>query len=163
MSRIQHQPPGRHQLQTSQPGRHQPANLTRVRWIAAAALVVAVALLGLYARALIRPAQVTAVSQPTAASTAARPVLGEHCRALLVAAARMTGHADQVEAQLRGHKQLMDDYKSGRIDRATAFPQGSWWRQALARTLQVGVAAADRYDADKAAYRRLAAQCSKDG
>jgi hypothetical protein len=57
----------------------------------------------------------------------------------------------------------MDDYKSGRIDRATAFPQGSWWRQALARTLAVGVAAADQYDADKAAYRRLATQCSKDG
>jgi hypothetical protein len=83
--------------------------------------------------------------------------------ALLVTAGRMTGHADQVEAQVRGHKQLMDDYKAGRIDRATAFPQGSWWRKALAFTLQQGVAAADQYDADKAAYRRLAAQCSKDG
>jgi hypothetical protein len=162
MSRTHHQQPGRHQLEPSQPGR-QADNLTRVRWIAAAALVVAVALLLLYARALTRPAPVTAVHQPTAARAAAQPALGQHCRALLVAATRMTGHADQVEAQLRGHKQLMDDYKSGRIDRATAFPQGSWWRQALAHTLQVGVAAADQYDADKAAYRRLAAQCSKDG
>jgi hypothetical protein len=75
----------------------------------------------------------------------------------------MTSHADAAVAQLRGHKQLMDDYKSGKIDRAAAFPQGSPWRQALARTLKDGVAAADRYDADKATYRKLAAQCSKSG
>jgi hypothetical protein len=81
----------------------------------------------------------------------------------LAAAKRMTSHADQVEVNLRGHKQLMDDYKSGKIDRAAAFPQGSPWRQALARTLKDGVAAADQYDADKATYRKLAAQCSKAG
>jgi hypothetical protein len=58
----------------------------------------------------------------------------------------------------------MDDYKSGEIDRAKALPQeDSWWRQALARTLKDGVAAADRYDADKATYRKLAAQCSTGG
>ena len=102
------------------------------------------------------------VSQPTPASAAPQPVLSKNCRALL-AAQRMTSHADAAVAQLRGHKQLMDDYKSGKIDRAAAFPQGSPWHQALARTLKDGVAAADRYDADKAAYRTLAAQCSKGG
>jgi hypothetical protein len=102
------------------------------------------------------------VSQPTPASTAPQP-LSKQCRALLAAAQRMTSHADAAVAQLRGHKQLMDDYKSGKIDRAAALPQGSPWRQALARTLKDGVAAADRYDADKAAYRKLAAECSKGG
>ncbi len=82
---------------------------------------------------------------------------------MLVAAQRMTSHADAAVAQLRGHKQLMDDYKSGKIDRAAAFPQGSPWRQALARTLRDGTAAADQYDADKATYRTLAAQCSNGG
>jgi hypothetical protein len=33
----------------------------------------------------------------------------------------------------------------------------------LARTLKDGVAAADRYDTDKATYRQLAAHCSKGG
>jgi hypothetical protein len=81
----------------------------------------------------------------------------------LAAATRMVNHADAVEANLRGHKKLMDDYKSGKIDRAAAIPQGSPWRQALARTLKVGAAAADQYDADKAAYRKAAAQCSNGG
>ncbi len=103
------------------------------------------------------------VSQPTPASAAPQPVLSKKCRALLAAAQRMTSHADAAVAQLRGHKRLMDDYQAGKIDRATAFPQGSPWRQALARTLKDGVAAADRYDADKATYRTLAAQCSKGG
>jgi hypothetical protein len=93
----------------------------------------------------------------------AQVVLSKNCRALLAAAQRMTSHADAAVAQLRGHKQLMDDYKSGKIDRVAALPQGSPWRQALARTLKDGVAAADRYDADKATYRKLAAQCSKGG
>jgi hypothetical protein len=163
MSRAQRHQPEHYHGEHHQPGRHQAGNLTRVRWLAAAALVIAVAVLGLYARALTRPTPVKVASRPAPASAAAQPVLGEHCRALLVAATRMTGHADQVEAQLRGHKKLMDDYKAGRIDRAKALPQGSWWRQALAHTLEVGVAAADQYDADKVAYRRLAAQCSKDG
>jgi len=103
------------------------------------------------------------VSRPAPASTAPQPVLSKNCRALVAAAQRMTSHADAAMAQLRGHKQLMDDYKSGKIDRATAFPQGSPWRQALARTLKDGTAAADQYDADKATYRKLAAQCSKGG
>jgi hypothetical protein len=90
-------------------------------------------------------------------------VLSRECRAALAAADRMTSHADAAVAQLRGHKKLMDDYKSGEIDRAKALPQDSWWRQALARTLKDGVAAADRYDADKATYRKLAAQCSTGG
>jgi hypothetical protein len=84
------------------------------------------------------------VSQPTPASTTPQPVLSKNCRALLAAAQGMTSHADAAVAQLRGHKQLMDDYKSGKIDRAAAFPQGSPWRQALARTLKDGAAAADR-------------------
>jgi hypothetical protein len=102
------------------------------------------------------------VSPPTPAGTAPQP-LSKQCRALLAATQRMTSHADAAVAQLRGHKQLMDDYKSGKIDRAAALPQGSPWRQALARTLKDGVAAADQYDADKAAYRKLAAQCGKGG
>jgi curli biogenesis system outer membrane secretion channel CsgG len=103
------------------------------------------------------------VSQPTPASTTPQPVLSKDCRALLAAAQRMTSHADAAVAQLRAHKKLMDDYKSGKIDRVAALPQGSPWRQALASTLQQGTAAADQYDADKATYRKLAAQCSKGG
>jgi hypothetical protein len=34
-------------------------------------------------------------------------------------------------ADLRAHKKLMDDYKSGSIERVKAIPQGSWWRRAL--------------------------------
>jgi hypothetical protein len=81
----------------------------------------------------------------------------------LAATTRMVGHADAVAANLRAHKQLMDDYKSGKIDRAAAIPQGSPWRQALTRTLKEGAAAADQYDADKTAYRKAAAQCSNGG
>jgi hypothetical protein len=75
----------------------------------------------------------------------------------------MVAHGDAAVADLRAHKKLMDDYKSGRIDRAKAIPQGSWWRQALARTLKEGAAAAERYDADKAAYRKQAAAGGKGG
>jgi Cu-Zn family superoxide dismutase len=96
-------------------------------------------------------------------ATAPLPVPSNQCRLALAAAIRMVNHADAVEASLRGHKKLMDDYKSGRIDRAAAIPQGSPWRQALARTLQQGAAAANHYDADKAAYREAAAQCSNGG
>jgi hypothetical protein len=148
----------------------EPRHLTRSRWVAPA-VVVGVLLLLLIpivivlAQTRTTPAPGTrsaSVSQPTPAS-ATQPVLSQDCRAVLAAAQRMTSHADAAVAQLRGHKQLMDDYKSGKIDRAAAFPQGSPWRQALARTLKDGVAAAAQYDADKAAYRKLAAQCSKGG
>jgi hypothetical protein len=149
----------------------EPRHLTRRRWVAPA-VVVGVLLLLLIPVVVVvvatrtPPAPSTrsaSISQPIPARAAPQPVLSENCRALLAAAQRMTSHADAAVAQLRGHKQLMDDYKSGKIDRAAAFPQGSPWRQALARTLKDGVAAADRYDADKAAYRKLAAQCSKGG
>jgi hypothetical protein len=149
----------------------EPRHLTRRRWVAPA-VVVGVLLLLLIPVVVVvvatrtPPAPSTrsaSAGQPAAARAAPQPVLSKNCRALLAAAQRMTSHADAAVAQLRGHKQLMDDYKSGKIDRAAAFPQGSPWRQALARTLKDGVAAADRYDADKAAYRKLAAQCSKGG
>jgi hypothetical protein len=165
MSRTEHTQP-RHLTAADQP-RH----LTRSRWVAPAAvvgvlLVLLVPVVVVLATTRTPPAPGTrsaSVSQPAAARTTPQPVLSQDCRALLAAAQRMTSHADAAVAQLRGHKQLMDDYKSGKIDRAAAFPQGSPWRQALARTLNVGVAAADQYDADKAAYRKLAAQCSKGG
>jgi hypothetical protein len=149
----------------------QPRHLTRRRW-GAPAMVVGVLLLLLIPVVFVLAATRTtpppdtrsaSVSQPAPASAAPQPVLSRDCRALLAAAQRMTSHADAAVAQLRGHKQLMDDYKSGKIDRAAAFPQGSPWRQALARTLKDGVAAAAQYDADKATYRKLAAQCSKGG
>jgi hypothetical protein len=149
----------------------EPRHLTRRRWVAPAVVVGVLLLLLIPVVVVVAmtrtpPAPSTrsaSAGQPAAASAAPQPVLSENCRALLAAAQRMTSHADAAVAQLRGHKQLMDDYKSGKIDRAAAFPQGSPWRQALARTLKDGVAAADRYDADKAAYRKLAAQCSKGG
>jgi hypothetical protein len=149
----------------------EPRHLTRRRWVAPAVVVGVLLLLllpVLFVLAATRstPAASTrfaSVTQPAPASAAPQPVLSKDCRALLAAAQRMTSHADAAVAQLRGHKQLMDDYKSGKIDRAAAFPQGSPWRQALARTLKDGVAAADRYDADKSTYRKLAAQCSKSG
>jgi hypothetical protein len=149
----------------------EPRHLTRRRWVTPA-MVVGVLLLLLIpivigvATTRTPPAPSTrsaSASPPAPASTTPQVVLSKNCRALLAAAQRMTSHADAAVAQLRGHKQLMDDYKSGKIDRAAAFPQGSPWRQALARTLKDGVAAADRYDADKATYRKLAAQCSKGG
>ena len=143
------------------------AHRVRVRWIGVAGLVVVVALVILFARALMQPTQVKVVNQsapsPVAASAAPRPVLSDGCRLALATATRMAGHADGVETGLRAQKQLMDDYKSGKIDRAAAIPQGSPWRQALARTLQQGATAADQYDADKAAYRKQAAQCRKGG
>ena len=148
----------------------EPRHLTRRRWVAPA-VVVGVLLLLLIPIVIVlamtrtTPAPGTrsaSVSQPAPASAAPQP-LSKNCRAVLAATQRMTSHADAAVAQLRGHKQLMDDYKSGKIDRAAAFPQGSPWRQALARTLKDGVAAADRYDADKATYRKLTAQCSKGG
>jgi hypothetical protein len=154
-------------------GRHltaaadEPRHLTRRRWLAPAVVVGVLLLIpAMFVLAATRttPAPGTrsaSVSQPAPASAAPQPVLSNNCRALLAAAQRMTSHADAAVAQLRGHKQLMDDYKSGKIDRAAAFPQGSPWRQALARTLKDGVAAADRYDTAKATYRKLAAQCSK--
>ena len=165
MSRTEHTQP-RHLTEADQP-RH----LTRRRWVAPAVvvgvlLVLLIPVVVVLATTRTTPgpgARSASVSQPAPASAAPQPVLSKDCRALLAAAQRMTSHADAAVAQLRGHKQLMDDYKSGKIDRAAAFPQGSPWRQALARTLKVGVAAADQYDADKATYRKLAAQCSKGG
>jgi hypothetical protein len=149
----------------------EPRHLTHSRWVVPAVvvgvlLVLLIPVMFVLATTRTTPAPSTrsaSVSQPTPASTTPQPALSKNCHALLAAAQRMTSHADAAVAQLRGHKQLMDDYKSGKIDRAAAFPQGSPWRQALARTLKDGVAAADRYDADKAAYRKLAAQCSKGG
>jgi hypothetical protein len=144
----------------------------RVRWLGPAAAVVGLLLLLLVPLVFVLAVTRTtpfggtrsaAVSQPARASAAPQPLRSEECRAVLDAAKRMTSHADAAVAQLRGHKQLMDDYKSGKIDRAAALPQDSPWRQALARTLKDGVAAADQYDADKATYRKLAAQCSKGG
>jgi hypothetical protein len=158
--------------------RHQPRHLdddlaadhrARVRWVSVAGLVVVVVLLVLAARALTRTTPVQAVrdpapaAAPASATASSRPVLSDDCRTVLAAATRMISHADAVAANLRGHKQLMDDYKSGKIDRATAIPQNSPWRQALARTLKQGGAAADQYDIDKATYRKLAAQCSNRG
>ena len=150
----------------------QPRHLLRRRWLVRAAAVAGVLLVLLIPVVLVfavtRPTpapspRAAPVSQPGPASAAPPPLLSQQCRQALAAAKRMTSHADQVEVNLRGHKRLMDDYKSGKIDRAAAFPQGSAWRQALARTLKDGAAAADRYDADKATYRKLAARCSKAG
>jgi hypothetical protein len=160
MSRTEQQP--RHLIE---PG---TGRRTRVRWAMVAGLCVVAVLLILSARAFMRPTTVKEAGQPApaaapATSAAPRPALSHQCRVALAAATRMVGHADAVAADLRGHKKLMDDYKSGKIDRAAAIPQGSPWRQALARTLQQGAAAADQYDADKAAYRKVAAQCIKGG
>jgi hypothetical protein len=159
MSRTEQQP--RHLIE---PG---TGHRTRVRWATVAGLGVVAVLLIFSARAFMRPTTVKEAGQPAPAaapaSAAPRPVLSHQCRVALAAATRMIGHSDAVATNLRGHKQLMDDYKSGKIDRAAAIPQGSPWRQALARTLQQGAAAADQYDADKAAYRKVAAQCSKGG
>jgi hypothetical protein len=150
----------------------QPRHLMRVRWLGPAAVVVGVLLLlavpvvVVFAATRTTPAADTraaAVTQPAPASAAPQPLLSKDCRQVLAAADRMLGHADAAVAQLRGHKKLMDDFKSGKIDRAAALPQDSPWRQALARTLKDGTAAADQYDADKATYRKLAAQCSKGG
>jgi len=149
----------------------EPRHLTRRRWVAPAVVVGVLLLLLIPVVVVVATTRTTpapgtrsaSVSQPTPARAASQPVLSKNCRALVAAAQRMTSHADAAMAQLRGHKQLMDDYKSGKIDRAAAFPQGSPWRQALVRTLKDGVAAAAQYDADKAAYRKLAAQCSKGG
>jgi hypothetical protein len=165
MSRTETTQP-RHLTETNQP-RH----LTRRRWVGPATVIGVLMLLLIPVVIVLATTRITpapsarsaSVSQPTPASTTPQVVLSKNCRALLAAAQRMTSHADAAVAQLRGHKQLMDDYKSGKIDRAAALPQGSPWRQALARTLTDGVAAADRYDADKAAYRKLAVQCSKGG
>jgi hypothetical protein len=157
----------------------QPRHLKHTRWLGPAAAVVGILLVLLIPVVVViaatrttpaantragsvgQPAPGSAAPQP--ASAAAQPGLSKECHTALAAADRMLGHADAAVAQLRGHKKLMDDYKSGKIDRAAALPQGSPWRQALARTLKDGVAAADRYDADKATYRKLAAECSKSG
>ena len=126
-----------------------------------------VVLLVLFVRAATRPTPVAAtraaVDAPARSSAASAPALSEACRAALVTSNRMIAHGDAAVADLRAHKKLMDDYKSGKIDRAKAFPQGSPWRQALARTLKEGAAAADQYDADTATYRKQAAACSKGG
>jgi hypothetical protein len=153
---------------------NQPRHLTRRRWLGRVAAVAGVLLVLLIPVVVVFTATRTtpatdtragSVSQPAPepASAAPQPGLSEQCRQALATAKRMISHADQVEVNLRGHKKLMDDYKSGKIDRAAALPQDSPWRQALARTLKDGTAAADRYDADKATYRELAAQCSKSG
>jgi hypothetical protein len=146
--------------------RHQPGNLVPVRLVGAAGAVVAVVLLVLFVRAATRSTPVAAtrapaVDAPAPASAASGPALSDVCRAALVTSNRMIAHGDAAVADLRAHKKLMDDYKSGKIDRAKALPQGSPWRQALARTLKQGTAAADQYDADKATYREQAAACSK--
>ena len=161
----------------SQTQRHQPRHLTesgqarrrtRVQLGAAVAVVGALLLVVVVLAAANRTTpgagtrSASASSQPAAASTAAQP-LSKECRTALAAADRMTSHADAAVRQLRAHKKLMDDYKAGRIDRVAALPQGSPWRQALTHTLQDGVAAANQYDADKATYSELAAQCSGGG
>jgi hypothetical protein len=162
----------------SQTQRHQPRHLTEpgqarrrrrvplgpamaVVGVLLLVLVVVVAATRATPRASTRSAP--ASSQPAAASTAPQPLPSKDCRTALAAATRLTSHADAAIGQLRAHKKLMDDYKSGKIDRVAALPQGSPWRQALARTLVDGAAAANQYDADKATYRELAAQCSSGG
>ena len=166
MSRTERQQP-RHLIEPDQPREH-----PRVRRLGPAAAVVGVLLLLLvpvvFVLAVTRttPGDGTrsaSVSQPGQASAAPQPLLSEDCRQLLAAAKRMIGHADGAVTGLRAHKKLMDDYKSGKIDRAAALPQGSAWRNALAFTLGQGAAAADQYDADKTTYRKLAVQCSKRG
>jgi hypothetical protein len=162
MSQTQ-RPQPRHLTESGQARRR-----TRVELGAAVAVVGALLLVVVLAVAANRATpgagtrSASASSQPAAASTAAQP-LSKECRTALAAANRMASHADAAVRQLRAHKKLMDDYKSGKIDRAAALPQGSAWRNALAFTLRQGAAAADQYDADKATYRKLAAQCSKGG
>jgi hypothetical protein len=147
--------------------RHRSDNVGRARWVGAASAAVALVLLVLFVRAVTRPDPVAAtraaVDAPTQAIAASAPTLSEACRAALATSDRMITHGDAAVANLRAHKKLMDDYKSGKIDRATAFPQGSPWRQALAHTLKEGAAAAKQYDADKATYRKQAAACGKGG
>ena len=173
MSRTQRLPP-RHLIEAEQ-SRHR----TRRWWLGRTAAVLGVLLLLLIpvvfvlavtrtipgadtrAASVSQPGPTSATAPP--ASAAPRPGLSERCRQILAAAKRMTSHADAAIGELRAHKKLMDDYKSGKIDRAAAIPQDSPWRQALARTLKEGAAAADQYDADKGSYRKLAAQCSKGG
>jgi hypothetical protein len=163
MSRTERQP--RHLTEPD------PRHSTRARWLVPAAAVVGVLLLAVPVVFVVVATRTTptagtrsaAVNEPTPASAAPQRLLSEECRQVLAAANRMIGHADAAVAQLREHKKLMDDFKSGKIDRVAALPQGSPWRQALARTLKDGTAAADQYDADKATYRKLAAQCSKGG
>jgi hypothetical protein len=166
MSRTQRRQP-RHLIEPEQSGHR-----TRRWWLGRAAVVLGVLLLLLIPVVLVlaatrnTPATDTPAaspSQPGPVSAAPQPGLSEQCRQVLATAKRMIGHADEAIGELRAHKKLMDDYKSGKIDRAAALPQDSPWRQALARTLKDGVAAADQYDADKATYRKLAAQCSKGG
>jgi hypothetical protein len=169
MSRTQRLQP-RHLTEPEQPGHRR-----RLRWLGLVAAVGVPLLVAAVVLALTRATPATGtrsapVSQqarpsaaPQPASAAPPPGLSQECRQLLAVAKSMVGHADAAVAQLRGHKQLMDDYKSGKIDRAAAIPQDSPWRQALARTLKEGVAAADHYDADKARYGKLAAQCSQGG
>jgi hypothetical protein len=168
MSRTERLQP-RHLTEPEQPGHR-----GRLRWLGLVAAVGVPLLAVAVVVALTRATPATGtrsapVSQPPRASAAQPasaappPGLSQECRQVLAVAKNMVGHADEAVAQLRGHKQLMDDYKAGKIDRAAALPQDSPWRQALARTLKEGVAAADQYDADKARYRKLAAQCSKGG
>jgi hypothetical protein len=162
MSQTQ-RPQPRHLTESGQARRR-----TRVELGAAVAVVGALLLVVVLAVAANRATpgagtrSASASSQPAAASTAAQP-LSKECRTALAAANRMASHADAAVRQLRAHKKLMDDYKAGRIDRVAALPQGSPWRQALTHTLQDGVAAANQYDADKATYSELAAQCSGGG
>jgi hypothetical protein len=159
----------------------QPRHLMRVRRLGPAAAVVGVLLLLAVPVVVVfvatrttpaadtraatagqpAPAPANAAAQP--ANAAPQPLRSKDCRAMLAAADRMLGHADEAVTGLRAHKQLMDDFKSGKIDRAAALPQNSAWRQALAFTLRQGVAAADQYDTDKATYRKLAAQCNNSG
>jgi hypothetical protein len=166
MARAERQQP-RH---LTEPDR--PRHLTRQRWLGPAAVVGTLLLLAVLVVVVFVATRSTpdgtrsaAGSQPAPqpASAAPQPLRSKDCRAMLAATGRMLDHADAAVGQLRAHKKLMDDYKSGRIDRAAALPQDSPWRQALARTLKDGAAAAARYDADKATYRKLAAQCSKGG
>jgi hypothetical protein len=162
MSRTERRQP-RHLTEPEQRGHRR-----RLRWLGLVAAVGAPLLAVAIVIALTRATPATGtrsgpVSQPAPASAAPLPGLSQECRQVLAIAKTMVGHADEAVAQLRGHKQLMDDYKAGKIDRAAALPQDSPWRQALARTLKEGVAAANQYDADKTRYRKLAAQCSKGG
>jgi hypothetical protein len=149
--------------------RHQPRHLTSRRWVGPVAAVVGVPGAAGHGRGRARrdahpPAPGTrsaSVSKPAGARATAGTQQG-----VPRSVGRRRPH-DQPRRRgsgpTAGHKKLMDDYKSGEIDRAKALPQDSWWRQTLARTLKDGVAAADRYDADKATYRKLAAQCSTGG
>jgi hypothetical protein len=163
MSQTQgHQP--RHLTEPGQAGRRRRVPLGPAMAVVGSlllVLVLVVAATRATPRAGTRSA--SARSQPAAASAAPRPQLSKDCRTALAAATSMASHADAAVGQLRAHKKLMDDYKSGKIDRVAALPQGSPWRQALARTLKNGAAAADRYDADKATYRQLAARCGSGG